>query len=234
MARATTENRRSRTLEQAALLLGASLLASSLAGCARSAERWAADLESDDPFVRALAAIALSDVAPERGPLVLPVLLETVDRVDLELAPQARAALVRIAPYCLEDLVRELLVNEFMTLDRRAALVDALASTGPQAVEVLLAAVRGTGVERAGGLAQVLAALGAHSVAPLADFLASERDPELQAFAARSLGAIGPRASAAVPALRAASAHSDPNVRAAAQEALLRIANPGASRAAER
>ncbi|HVS12099.1 MAG TPA: HEAT repeat domain-containing protein [Planctomycetota bacterium] len=229
-----TKRRRSKPLERAALLLGTFLLASNLAGCARSAERWAADLEDGDPFVRALAAIALSDIAPERGPTLVAVLLETVDRVDLELAPQARAALVRIAPYSLEDLVRELLLNEFMTLDRRAALVEALASTGAQGVEVLLAAVRGTGVGRAGDLAQVLAALGAHSVAPLADFLASERDPELQAFAARTLGAIGPRASAAVPRLRAASAHSDPLVRAAAEEALLRIAGAGAPRAAER
>jgi HEAT repeat protein len=220
----TTMRRRNRALERFARLVGATLLALASAGCARSAERWGADLDSDDPFVRALAAIALCEVAPERGPRILPVLLETVDRTDLELQPQARAALARVAPHCLENLVRELIANEFMTLDRRAAVVGALASTGEQGADVLLAAVRGTGLARAGGLAQVLAALGLPSVRPLAEFLASERDPELQAFAARTLGAIGPRAGAAMPALRAASTSSDPSVHAAAQEALQRIA----------
>jgi len=234
MARAKTTRRRSRTRAARARLLGVSLLIWSLAGCARRVERWATDLVSDDPFVRALAALALSEIAPERGPRILPVLVETVDRVDLELAPQARAALVRIAPHALEGLVRELVVNEFMTLDRRAAVVAALASTGGQGVEVLLAAVRGSGVRRAGGLAQVLASLGPSAVLPLAEFLASERDPELQAFAAHALGAIGPRAGAAVPALRAASTSSDPGVRTAAHEALERIAGRSAAPAPER
>jgi HEAT repeat protein len=216
------------------VLLAAVLLALISAGCARSAERWAADLGSDDPFVRAMAAIALSDIAPERASSVLPTLLETVDRVDLELAAQARAALGRIAPHCLEDMVRELVLDEFMTVDRRAALIGALAVGGEAAAEALIAAVRGTGLQRAGGLAEVLAALGPPAVRPLAELLSSESDPALQVFAARTLGAIGPRASAAVPALREAAARSDPSVRVAAEEALSRISPGNPVRALER
>ena len=44
------------------------ILVAALAGTlARSDERWVADLSGPDPFVRARAAIALSEQVPQRG-----------------------------------------------------------------------------------------------------------------------------------------------------------------------
>lgn len=160
------------------------------AGCARSEQRWAEDLGSPDPFVRALAALALAGEAPERGAEVAPVLLETVDRPELELQEPSRAALERVAPFALEALVGELVLDPFLTLERRAAIERALLAVGPPAAETLLAAARGVGVVRAEPLAPVLLALGPAARGALQEAARDGARPELAAWAARLLARI--------------------------------------------
>lgn len=112
------------------LALGALLLVCG-AGCARSDARWLADLDDPDPFVRAMGALALAEQAPQRGASFLPVLLETVDRTELALRPRAEAALRRIGPYVADELIEAIARDEFMTLERRRAALDALVAAGP-------------------------------------------------------------------------------------------------------
>ena len=102
------------------------VLGALVAGCAKSDERWLAELADPDPFVRAMAALALCEQAPERASAAVPVLLETVDRAELGMQSQARAALVHIGPRAGEILRASLAADEFMTVDRRQAIEAAL------------------------------------------------------------------------------------------------------------
>src|SRR5262245_9787706 len=99
-------------------------------GCARSEEQWLADLGAADPFVRAVAAMALCEANPQHAARAVPVLLETVDRSDVGLESQAARELARIAPHAAEQLVGSLLGDEFMTSDRRSAALAALRTSG--------------------------------------------------------------------------------------------------------
>ena len=53
-------------------------------------------------------ALALAEQAPEHGPTLLPVLLETVDRTELALRPRAEAALRRVGPWVADELIEGL------------------------------------------------------------------------------------------------------------------------------
>jgi HEAT repeat protein len=192
-------------------------------GCARSEEQWLADLDSADPFVRAVAAMALCDVAPEHAARAVPVLLETVDRSDVGLERQAARQLARIAPRAAEPLIASLLGDEFMTSDRRSAALAALTASGANGARAIVAALRGSGREHAADFAVVLVRIGAASVPALVELLAEADKPELQRYAAFVLGQFGPAAHAAIPALQAQREHADLAVRSAVLEALARI-----------
>jgi hypothetical protein len=100
--------------------------------CARSDDRWVEALADPDPFERALAALALCEQAPERAPLALDVLLETVDRSELGLGAVAARSLeipARIAP---NQLRKRLSTDPFMTTERRRALQAALRAVGAE------------------------------------------------------------------------------------------------------
>lgn len=215
-----------------AALLGAALLALALSGCGKSDATYLAELEHRDPFRRTLAALALARQAPRHAAEAVPVLLEGVDRVELGLEAEVRAALRALAPLAAEDLVRALVLDPFMTVDRRAAIRAALASGGGEVAATLVAAMRGSGPELTGELRPVLVAMGAAAVPELARVVGNEAaPPHLVAWAARTLGEIGPDARAALPALRAAAAsgtgaHDDLRsftVRPSATEAIRRI-----------
>jgi hypothetical protein len=225
--------------EGAALLRGAQrcalLLLALLAGaCARSDEQWLADLDSADPFERALAAMALCERSPEHAARAVPVLLETVDRSDVGLEREAAQALVRAAPRAAEALVASLFSDEFMTADRRSAALAALASSGAVGAEAIVAALRGSSRARTGEVAVLLVRIGAPSAPALAALLAEGGPSELQGYAAYVLGQMGPAARAALPALEAARSHPDPAVRNAVLEALQRVqASPATQRGPE-
>ena len=197
------------------LLLAVLLVAT---GCARSEEAWIADLEDPDPFVRALGAIALSEEAPERGAVAVDVLLETIDRVDLGLQVQASRQLGRVAPYAAEELILAHFGYEFMTGDRRLAILAALTRSGPRGAESIVAAVRGSGEHVADELQIVLKSLGPLSAAPLVDLLATDPEPWRRRFAAETLAMVG--GELALQGLRAAADDPDPGVRAAVDHAL--------------
>lgn len=168
-----------------------------LAGCARSEARWAQDLESRDPFERALAALALAHLDPRHGPRVAPVLLETVDRAELRLGEPAKGALRRVAPHATEALVSALIVDPFATLERRAAIESALAAVGPPAAATLVAAVRGSGVRHAAALEPALLALGEAARGALAEAAAETDPPGFAAWAAGLLRTLDARGAAA-------------------------------------
>lgn len=197
-----------------------------LAACAKSDERFGEELADRDPFVRALAAIALVEQAPGRPELrvrALPILLETVDRSELGLGAPAAAALARaggvLAPALLEILAR----GEFMTLERRAAVLDALAAAGELAIPGILDAMRGADVERRRALGLVLVRIGPPSVGPLVRVLIEDPDASMRGTAALLLGEIGPPARNALTALAAALERDDGGVALAAAHALPRI-----------
>jgi hypothetical protein len=218
--RAQREGLRQRVSWSTAVLL----LALVAGGCARSNEQWLADLESADPFVRAVAAMALCEQAPEHAARAVPVLLETVDRSDVGLERQAARQLARIAPHAAEQLVASLLGDEFMTSDRRSAALAALTASGANGASAIVAALRGSAREHAADFAVVLVRIGPASVPALVELLAEPERPELQRYAAFVLGQFGPAAHAAIPALQAQREHADPAVRSAVLEALARIA----------
>jgi hypothetical protein len=203
------------------------------AGCARSDEAWVGELDSADPFARAVAALALSEQAPQRAGVAVGVLLETVDRSDLGLEDEAARALARVAPGAAEELVTALLRDEFMTRERRAAVLGALVAAGRPGAETIVAALRGSaaalGGDVLGELGVVLVRMGPPAVGPLAELLEEGPEPRLVGFAAFVLGQLGASAREALPALRAARTHSDPAVRDAVEQALTRIeaAGPG-------
>ncbi len=144
----------------ASVRVAAVLLALAGSSCARGDERWVLDLADRDPFVRALAAIALCEQAPARSSLALPVLLETIDRAELGLEPVAAAQLERIGPRVVDELLSHLVREEFMTSDRRRAVIAALIAAGPAAVPSVVAAVRGPARPLAGELGVVLVQIG--------------------------------------------------------------------------
>ena len=203
------------------------LLAALAVGCAKSDERLLAELGDRDAHVRALAAFALAVQAPEHAERALPELLETVDRVELELRPQANAALCAIAPRVADELVALYAGDEMITRDRREAVLVALGCTGARGVAPILAAVRGPGRSRAGELSQALVAIGEPAVEPLCEIVAREPDPWLRGHAAWTLGGMGARARAGASALRAASADEHPNVARLAREALAKVEGDG-------
>lgn len=207
----------------ASVRVAAVLLALAGSSCARGDERWVLDLADRDPFVRALAAIALCEQAPARSSLALPVLLETIDRAELGLEPVAAAQLERIGPRVVDELLSHLVREEFMTSDRRRAVIAALIAAGPAAVPSVVAAVRGPARPLAGELGVVLVQIGEPSVGALLELLADRGDPQLQIHAAWLLGRLGPRAAAALPALRTSLLAPDAGVRGAAAEALAQI-----------
>ena len=169
-------------------------LALALTACGRDADTWRAELEDPDPFVRSLAALGLGLEHPAAGADALPVLLETVDRAELGLQGPAREVLRRVAPAVAPQLLDELVEDEFMTAERRAAVCEALAGVGPAVAPAVVACLAGPGRERAGDLGEVLLAVGP-AAAPALEPLAASHDEALATFARWLLGELARRSS---------------------------------------
>lgn len=212
------------------------LLAPALA-CARSDAEWRRDLADPDPFVRALAAIALGVQSPREAGAAVPELLRTLDRPDVGLAEEAARALVQVGPFQVPVLLEQLLEDALLSAERRAAIRDALIAAGPPAVDPILACMRGPGSHLVGDLGQVLLAIGPAALPGIVGMLEQEPDVRLRSFAAFLLACMGPRARSALPALQAAATASDPELRRMAGEAIsslegrpLRATVPGEAR----
>lgn len=188
--------------------------------CARTDERWREDLGDPDPFVRGTAAIALSLQAPRESRAALAELLRAIDREDVGLEPAAARALARASVHHVPWLLDQLLADELMSAERRDAILRALIAAGPDAVQPILACLRGPGSHLAGDLGNALLALGPTVLPGLIEMLEDEPDVRLRSFAAFLLASLGPRAKAALPALRVAAASRDPNLAKMANEAI--------------
>lgn len=200
-------------------ILALILMAASVA-CARTDEQWEGDLGSSDPFVRGLAAIGISFQSPlEAGPAVHE-LLRTIDRVDVGLEKEAARALVHVGPFHVPVLLDQLVGDELMSGDRRAAIKDALVAAGPAATEPIVACMRGKGSHLVGDLGEVLLAIGEPALPVIVQMLEEEQDVRLQNYAAFLLACMGPKAKSALPALRAAASSPDPDLRRMASEAI--------------
>jgi hypothetical protein len=185
-----------------------------IASCTKSQVAWRDELASRDSFSRGLAAIALCELAPESAPLELDALLETIDHAELGLRRTAEHELVRVAPYALEALVTELVRDEFMTLDRRAAIERALIAAGSPAAATLVAALRGGERAHANALCNLLVRCGPNAVDSLLEACGESAAPEFARIALDTLARIGPAARDALPALRALRARAEAGLRA--------------------
>jgi len=217
----TGRERRSAGAWRVCALLGMILLVAP--GCTRSDASWVADLSHPDPFARALAAFALSKQAPERAPTVVPVLLETVDRSELALGDAATLALVEIAPHAIDELLHNLVADEFMTTDRRQAIMTALLNVGPAVVRPVIACVAGVGRALAPDLGQLLVQTGPPAAAPLAEILRTSDDQELRGFALLQLVRLGAGARSVLPVLEELRSTANVQFAAALTEAIGRI-----------
>jgi len=193
------------------------------ASCARSPGEWRAGAQGEDPYERALSALALAHVAPDKCPDVFPQLLELVDGHDEWLAPAARAELAHIAPYIVPLLVAQFTGVEGASPDCRSAVRNALVAAGPAAIVPLREQLLERGASNPKELGQILADIGPSAVAPLIDDLAA---PELRRrlCTAWILGRIGRPAADAAPALTGLLERDDPSVARQAALALAEVA----------
>lgn len=200
------------------------MLLALLVGCSRSEQRWRRSLADPDPFERALAALALVRIAPQRAVDALPVLLETTDRTELELGEAAQSALVRLAPFAPEALITAWLGDPLATEARRRALTTALRAAGPRTAIPLAAAARGVGIPRARPALALLSTLGEAGVLSLASLALETSDPRLADAAAQELLSLGPAARAALPVLRSAARSATTATRGRAAQLLRALA----------
>ncbi|MFT7668039.1 MAG: hypothetical protein ACI8X5_000725 [Planctomycetota bacterium] len=192
-------------------------------GCAKSSARWESELQSGDAFVRGMAAIGLGLSDPEGARAAVPILLETIDRSDVGLEPQAAEVLFIVGRYHVDVLLLNLVLNELMSSDRRGAIKNALVAAGPVACEGIAQCLAGPGKELAGDLGDVLLAIGPAALPAITSLLDESIDTRIRNFAAYLLGRMGPGARSALPALRRASKASDEDLRESALNAIARI-----------
>ncbi|MFT5050158.1 MAG: HEAT repeat protein [Chlamydiales bacterium] len=191
--------------------------------CARTDDRWTRDLDSPDPFVRAVAAIGLSVQSPVQAGPAVPHLLRAIDSAHVGLEREAAWALMNVGPLHVARLLEILVVDELMSDDRRGSIKNALVSAGPVAAGPIVACMRGRGSHMVGDLGEVLLAIGGSSVPDVLTMLVEERDVRLQSFAAFLLGRMGPAAQPAIPALQEAATSTDSELRQAANGAIANI-----------
>lgn len=189
-------------------------------GCARSDEAWIADLDSTDPHVRGLAAIALAVQSPASARPALPVLFESIDRSRAGLEREAAHALVLAGAHHVEALIDALVADPLMTDHRRGAILNALLNAGPRATATIARRMMGDARDQAAPLGEVLVGIGSPSAMPLAELLDGAQDPAMRRYAAFLLLQLGPRAQAARPALERAATDADPELAAVAAQAL--------------
>jgi len=203
--------------------LRASVLALScllLHGCARSDLAWTVDLTSPDPYVRSLASIGLGLQAPQDAAPAIPVLLETVDRSELGLQRPAAKLVSSLGAAHTDQLLEILVAEEFMTEDRRGAILNALVTAGATASGSIVRCLRGPGREQAGFLGDTLLLIGEPAVPAISELAASTDDIPLQHFAIFLLARLGQKARASLPILKAALTSPDPGVRQITRQAI--------------
>jgi HEAT repeat protein len=190
------------------------------------------NLKSDQVNLRIDAARSLGVIGPAAKAAV-PELISALRDSDVEVRMAAVFTLGEIGPAAadaVEPLMR--VVNDYER-DRGTATmaIDALGRIGPAARRVIpdfIAMLRAPRHYPWTNVAMALCRIGpegraeASSTVPaLIEMLATDKWAPNRRFAAEVLSAIGPAARQAIPALKAATDDSDPQVRHAAQDAVM-------------
>jgi HEAT repeat protein len=196
-------------------------------GCAKTEAEWNRELVAGNPFSRSMAALALSEAAPERSNAAIPVLLDVLDGPDTAVRPHVRRALARIAPFAVREMLHQLATAWHPSDARQGALVEALSDAGAPAVPAMLAAMREPEIAAAPHVDLVLQRIGAPAVDPLVRTLESDPDLAVRRGAAELLGRLGPAARRAVPLLIQSLQGRDPECARAAAESLASIRPDG-------
>ena len=197
-------------------------LALLVAACAKSEAAWRAELDDPDPFARGLAAIALSEIAPERSGDAALALVRVAQGARTTLRTPARRALARIGRHEPRALVDALRLADLDKSERRM-LAQTLAVVGEPAIEPLARAMRDPGKSNARELGLVLVEIGEPAVPALAAQLDPANPAGARAAAAWMIGRIGPAADAALPALLEAIETAPGQVARTAIESAQRI-----------
>jgi hypothetical protein len=199
------------------------LVALLAAACGRSDEEWIRGLESADLLERELSAIAVTERTPSRGAAALPSLEIAIDRGQGALSRRACEALVKIAPFAVDEMSRRLFDDPFVSSDCRTCLAKALESAGTRVLPSIARRVGHPGYQELPDLERFALRLGEVAVDPLVDLLRADPDPSTRIGAAVLLGRLGPFADKASPALEEALRQNDPGIAAAAEEILGRV-----------
>lgn len=191
-----------------------------LTACARSPERWRADLNHPDPFARGMAAIGLALEAPDQAEPLLGDLLRLVDSTGADLEREAAWVLHGLGPLHAQSLLDAMVADELMSAECRGTIQNALVAGGADVAQRVVKCMRGPGKARVGDLGDVLLGIGGPAVPAIATLLTEEPDVRLQRFAAFLLVRLGRAARPALPALRQAAQRDDPELRTLAEQAL--------------
>ncbi len=181
-----------------------------LAGCAKSEAEWVADLSAQEPFARVLAITALAE---NPRPEVLPHLLAALDDVSEDVRAAAGAALTRRGPAALAPLLDAL--RPGAPVAQRQGALAGLPLLAHDAAEPLARCLLDPDYERPAvlrALEHLGPAAGRPALAPLIAGLAS---PEAwqRAAAAEGLRAVDPTDRDVLAALLPVARDADPQVR---------------------
>src|SRR5262245_27429923 len=192
------------------------LLLATLAGCARTADEWLADLAAPEPFPRVLAVTPLAELVQQEA---LPHVLAALDDPSEEVRAAAVASLARLGPPAMATLLSALKAGA-PAVDRERVLV-CLPLLGPRAAEPLVAALF-DGEHGTQAVLTALERLGPQSTrSTLPELIQALSSPkaETRALAADAIHVVDATDRDALAGLLAACRDSSPLVRTAALEA---------------
>lgn len=180
------------------------------------------ELESEDPYLRGMAAAVLGESPPERSERAFRALLPHAHDPNAKTREHVHAALVKLAE---RDFLTWLQDEDGLSFlpGMEPFVADAITTHRVEAARML---VDGLGQRRRAafeGAGKLLPLCGEAAVEPLAKLLEQSTRPGPLARAVRALGAIGTQAKSTTPALIQLTKHPSPVVRRAALDALFSI-----------
>lgn len=179
-----------------------------------------------DPSVRRDVVEKLGELGPPAREAV-PVLETATQDEDSDVREAASDALARVSPEdAVKTLVKNLKASQWQVRCGAAQMLGEMGPAARDAIPALKAATRDDDPNvQAAALDALVKLAPGDAVKPLVPKLNAGEPPERQ-IAAQMLGAIGPAAREAIPALQKATQDNDSNVQAAALEALVKV-SPG-------
>jgi HEAT repeat protein len=179
-------------------------------------------LKDENKDVRVRSAEALGKIGTDTKAAV-PALIEALSNEDIWVRVRAARAVVKIDPETMAAVPA--LIDALRDKDARWQAARALGYIGPEAVPVLIEALKGQDEGVRFSAAWVLGIIGLEAKTAVPDLIEAlkDKDEKIRQYAAEALGRIGPAAKEAVPALIEVLKDQDENVRWWAADALGRI-----------